>query len=145
MDKEILEQLLLISQGMAHMEQTMNQRFEQIDRRFERIDERFEQIDEHFEQIDERFEQIDEHFERIDGQLKQIDERFEQVEQEIKESEARTKVFIENKVTARIDALVDGYKTVHEKQWELEHRLERLEGRVDNLQTIVSAGGGRTA
>ncbi|MCI8351334.1 MAG: hypothetical protein HFJ86_09255 [Oscillospiraceae bacterium] len=138
MDKEILEQLLLISQGMAHMEQTMNQRFEQIDRRFEQIDERFEQID-------ERFEQIDEHFERIDGQLKQIDERFEQVEQEIKESEARTKVFIENKVTARIDALVDGYKTVHEKQWELEHRLERLEGRVDNLQTIVSAGGGRTA
>ena len=103
MDKEILEQLLLISQGMAHMEQTMNQRFEQID------------------------------------------ERIEQVEQEIKESEARTKVFIENKVTARIDALVDGYKTVHEKQWELEHRLERLEGRVDNLQTIVSAGGGRTA
>ena len=103
MDKEILEQLLLISQGMAHMDQTMNQRFEQIDG------------------------------------------RFEQVEQEIKESEARTKVFIENKVTARFDALVDGYKTVHEKQWELEHRVERLEGRVYNLQTIVSAGGGRTA
>ena len=103
MDKEILEQLLLISQGMAHMEQTMNQRFGEIDR------------------------------------------RFEQVEQEIRDSEARTKVFIENKVTARIDALVDGYKAVHEKQWELEHRLERLENRVDNLQTVVSAGGGKTA
>ena len=117
MDKEILEQLLLISQGMAHMEQTMNQRFGEIDQRFGEIDRRFEQID----------------------------RRFEQVEQEIRDSEARTKVFIENKVTARIDALVDGYKTVHEKQWELEHRLERLENRVDNLQTIVSASGGKTA
>lgn len=103
MEKEILEQLLLISQGMAHMEQTMNRRFEQID------------------------------------------QRFEQVEQEIKDSEARTKVFIENKVTERIDALVDGYKMVHEKQWELEHRLEKLESRVDHLQTVVSASGEKTA
>ena len=145
MDKEILEQLLLISQGMAHMEQTMNQRFGEIDQHFGQVDQHLGQIDQRFEQIDRHFEQIDQHLEQVDRRFEQIDRRFEQVEQEIRDSEARTKVFIENKVTARIDALVDGYKTVHEKQWELEHRLERLENRVDNLQTIVSASGGKTA
>lgn len=46
----------------------------------------------------------------------QMNQCFEQVEREIKESEARTQVLIENKVTSRIDALIDGHQTVHEKQ-----------------------------
>ena len=44
------------------------------------------------------------------------------------------KVVIENDVTTRINALVDGYKLVHEKQWELEQKLSQLERRLEKLE-----------
>jgi len=46
---------------------------------------------------------------------------------EIHDSENRTKVFIENTVTKRIDSLVDGFKLTHEKQFELERKNEELQ------------------
>ena len=72
------------------------------------------------------------------------------MEQEIKESEARTtkrmqtlatqvNMKIENEVTKRIDALFDGYKLAHEKQWETERQTEQLKDQVADLQTRVAA------
>lgn len=49
-----------LSDIVANLAKTMDERFKQIDQRFKQIDERFEQIDRRFEQVDERFEQIDE-------------------------------------------------------------------------------------
>ena len=49
-----------LSDIVANLAKTMDERFKQIDQRFKQIDERFEQIDQRFKQIDERFEQIDE-------------------------------------------------------------------------------------
>ena len=49
-----------LSDIVANLAKTMDERFKQIDQRFKQIDERFEQIDRRFELIDERFEQIDE-------------------------------------------------------------------------------------
>ena len=37
----------------------------------------------------------------------------------IEDAETRINIKIENEVTKRIDSLFDGYKLVHEKQWEL--------------------------
>lgn len=48
------------------------------------------------------------------------------------------KIIIENGVTKRIDALFDGYKLTHEKQWELERKVESLERRLGNLEFKVS-------
>ena len=47
------------------------------------------------------------------------------LEEKIKSSESRTHVLIENKVNKRTDALFDGYKLAHEKQYELERDFER--------------------
>ena len=47
------------------------------------------------------------------------------------------KLMIENDVTKRIDALFDGYKLSHEKQWELERKVETLERRLERLEAMA--------
>lgn len=61
------------------------------------------------------------------------------IRQEIKESETRTRIFIENQVSKRIDSLFDGYKLVHEKQWELERQTEAMKAQIDDLQARLAA------
>ena len=70
-----------LSDIVANLAKTMDERFKQIDQRFKQIDERFKQIDQRFRQIDERFEQIDRRFEQVDQRFEQIDERFRQVDE----------------------------------------------------------------
>ena len=62
-----------------------------------------------------------------------IDQRIAEAEQHIVDSEQRIMLTIENDITKRLDTLTDGYQLVHEKQWEFERRLQRLEKRLDEL------------
>ena len=78
-----------LSDIVANLAKTMDERFRQVDERFEQIDQRFKQIDERFEQIDQRFKQIDERFEQIDQRFKQIDERFEQIDRRFEQVDER--------------------------------------------------------
>ena len=71
-----------LSDIVANLAKTMDERFKQIDQRFKQIDERFEQINHRFKQIDERFEQIDQRFKQIDERFEQVDERFEQIDEQ---------------------------------------------------------------
>lgn len=70
----------------------------------------------------------------IDSIDKKVDATRDELREEINSSETRTKVFIENSVTKKIESLFDGYKLTHEKQWELERRLDKLEQVVEDLQ-----------
>ena len=74
--------------------------------------------------------------------LSQIAELLEQQTQEFNHKlEQRTKkieLAIENQVSKRIDALFDGYKLTHEKQWELERKANMLEAQIDDLKTRLS-------
>ena len=74
-----------LSDIVANLAKTMDERFKQIDQRFKQIDERFEQIDQGLKQIDERFEQIDRRFELIDERFEQINERFRQVDERLEQ------------------------------------------------------------
>ena len=56
-----------------------------------------------------------------------LDRQSNELKADMKDLESRMKVVIENDVTTRINALVDGYKLVHEKQWELEAPERRVE------------------
>ena len=71
-NEELSNQIQKLSDIVANLAKTMNERFEQIDRRFAQIDRRFEQIDKRFEKNDEQFAQIDERFNSIDEQLADI-------------------------------------------------------------------------
>ena len=60
----------------------------------------------------------------------QTDTLVEMMDQKIRD----VKVIIENDVSKRIDSLFDGYKLAHEKQWELERKVEQLEKRLEALE-----------
>ena len=57
------------------------------------------------------------------------------IDTKIKEAETRINVKIENDVGKRIDSLFDGYKLTHEKQWELERKVDQLEKRLEALES----------
>ena len=78
-----------LSDIVANLAKTMDERFKQIDQRFKQIDERFKQIDQRFKQIDERFEQVDQRFEQVDQRFKQIDKRFRQVDERFEQIDRR--------------------------------------------------------
>ena len=62
----------------------------------------------------------------------------EQVDIKIQESESRINIKMESEITKRIDSLFDGYKLVHEKQWELERQTESLKEIINELQARLS-------
>ena len=74
---------------------------------------------------------------RLRVEIKSSEER---MREEIKSSEQRTMVYIENNVTKRIDALFDGYKLTHEKQWEMERKMQELEARLERLESLQNVG-----
>ena len=53
-NEELAIKMESLSDIVANLAKTMNERFDQIDERFEQIDRRFKQIDEHFGSIDEQ-------------------------------------------------------------------------------------------
>lgn len=63
----------------------------------------------------------------IEGMEKRINAK---IENEIR----GVKVLIENDIGKRVDSLFDGYKLVHEKQWELERTIEKLTERIERLE-----------
>ncbi len=66
----------------------------------------------------------------IDGQNKVTADKLNSIEAEVK----AIRIDMENDITKRIDALFDGYKLTHEKQWELERKIEALEKRIERLE-----------
>ncbi len=70
----------------------------------------------------------------IEDQTKHIDEEIKANKIELANEIKAIKINIENEVTKRIDALFDGYKLNHEKQWELERKMEALEKRIERLE-----------
>ena len=68
-----------------------------------------------------------------------------QIAQMMEEQTRKIELKIENDVTKRIDALFDGYKLTHEKQWELERQTELMQRQIQDLQSRIAALENRTA
>lgn len=83
-NEELAIKIDSLSDIVANLAKTMDERFKQIDQRFKQIDERFEQIDRRFELIDERFEQINERFRQVDERFEQIDEQLTDIRKDHK-------------------------------------------------------------
>lgn len=58
----------------------------------------------------------------------------EQIAEMIEAQTLRLEMKIEHDITDRLDALADGYKLTHEKQWELERKPKMLEERIERLE-----------
>ena len=57
-DREIIESLTRIEEGLKALKKEMDNRFELVDSRFEQIDKRFEQIDKRFDSIERQFDRL---------------------------------------------------------------------------------------
>ena len=142
-----------LSDIVANLAKTMDERFKQIDQRFKQIDERFRQVDERFEQIDERFEQIDEQLADIRKDHKTLvdivkdmdlaaDERF----QELKAGQAELAASQES---LRADLAVVRRELYHESGSRemvddtlynsLDKRLRRVEAKFPDLASSQAA------
>jgi hypothetical protein len=142
-----------LSDIVANLAKTMDERFKQIDQRFKQIDERFEQIDQRFEQVDERFEQIDEQLADIRKDHKTLvdivkdmdlaaDERF----QELKAGQAELAA---NQESLRADLVVVRRELYHESGSRemvddtlynsLDKRLRRVEAKFPDLASSQAA------
>ena len=142
-----------LSDIVANLAKTMDERFKQIDQRFKQIDERFEQIDRRFELIDERFEQIDEQLADIRKDHKTLvdivkdmdlaaDERF----QELKAGQAELAA---NQESLRADLAVVRRELYHETGSRemvddtlynsLDKRLRRVEAKFPDLASSQAA------
>jgi predicted nucleic acid-binding Zn-ribbon protein len=62
----------------------------------------------------------------------------QQIDAKIQESETRINLKIENEVSKRIESLFDGYKLVHEKQWELERQTEAMKTQIEELNARLA-------
>lgn len=142
-----------LSDIVANLAKTMDERFKQIDQRFKQIDQRFKQIDERFRQVDERFEQIDEQLADIRKDHKTLvdivkdmdlaaDERF----QELKAGQAELAASQES---LRADLAVVRRELYHESGSRemvddtlynsLDKRLRRVEAKFPDLASSQAA------
>ena len=152
-NEELAIKIDSLSDIVANLAKTMDERFKQIDQRFKQIDERFEQIDRRFELIDERFEQIDEQLADIrkdDKTLVDIvkdmdlaaDERFQQ----LKAGQAELAA---NQESLRADLAVVRRELYHESGSRemvddtlynsLDKRLRRVEAKFPDLASSQAA------
>ena len=152
-NEELAIKIDSLSDIVANLAKTMDERFKQIDQRFKQIDERFEQIDRRFEQVDERFEQIDEQLADIRKDHKTLvdivkdmdlaaDERF----QELKAGQAELAA---NQESLRADLAVVRRELYHESGSRemvddtlynsLDKRLRRVEAKFPDLASSQAA------
>lgn len=66
-------------------------------------------------------------------------ELLEQIAKLLDDQTRRIELKIESDVTKRIDALFDGYKLTHEKQWELERQAAAMKAQIEDLQIRLAA------
>lgn len=61
-----------------------------------------------------------------------------QIADMLEQQTARIELKIDLDVSKKIEALFDGYKLTHEKQWELEKKIAELERRIEDLEIRAS-------
>ena len=66
------------------------------------------------------------------------EELMSQIADMLEQQTARIELKIDLDVSKKIEALFDGYKLTHEKQWELEKKIAELERRIEDLEIRAS-------
>ncbi|BDF72769.1 hypothetical protein CE91St41_37520 [Oscillospiraceae bacterium] len=61
-----------------------------------------------------------------------------QIADMLEQQTERIELKIDLDVSKKIEALFDGYKLTHEKQWELEKKIAELERRIEDLEIRAS-------
>ena len=128
MDKKID----MIIDMVANMNETMTEKFSQIDERFDQIDEKFDQIDERFDRIDERFERIENRVERLENRLTNVEGSVESLRIE----NAQQHDLLRGQIGAVAEAL-NASNAMHDARYaELEAKCEELKAKDAALEQV---------
>lgn len=129
-----------LSDIVANLAKTMDERFRQVDERFEQIDRRFEQVDERFEQIDEQLADIRKDHKTLVDIVKDMDLAADERFQELKAGQAELAA---NQESLRADLAVVRRELYHESGSRemvddalynsLDKRLRRVEAKFPDL------------
>lgn len=135
-----------LSDIVANLAKTMDERFKQIDKRFEQIDQRFEQVDERFEQIDEQFADIRKDHKTLVDIVKDMDLAADERFQELKAGQAE---LVASQESLRADLAVVRRELYHESGSRemvddtlynsLDKRLRRVEAKFPDLASSQAA------
>lgn len=135
-----------LSDIVANLAKTMDERFRQVDERFEQIDRRFEQVDERFEQIDEQLADIRKDHKTLVDIVKDMDLAADERFQELKAGQAELAA---NQESLRADLAVVRRELYHESGSRemvddtlynsLDKRLRRVEAKFPDLASSQAA------
>ena len=135
-----------LSDIVANLAKTMDERFRQVDERFEQIDRRFEQVDERFEQIDEKLADIRKDHKTLVDIVKDMDLAADERFQELKAGQAELAA---NQESLRADLAVVRRELYHESGSRemvddtlynsLDKRLRRVEAKFPDLASSQAA------
>ena len=108
-----------------------NEKFESIDQKFDAIDKRFESIDQKFDAIDKRFESIDQKFDAIDKRFEAMDKKIEDTAAQVQRN---TAILMDAEFSRRFDLIEEQLQLLMEKMT-APARVDKLE---DDM-TVVKA------
>ncbi len=136
-DRVTKEDLQQIAELIRQQDEKQERRMQQLEQRMQEQNEKLEQrMQEQMKQQTETITQMMD--EKIQGVRDEMSNMRDEMENMMEDKIRGVKVLIENDIGKRIDALFDGYKLTHEKQWELEHKIELLEKRLERVEQKVS-------
>ncbi|HIT91231.1 MAG TPA: hypothetical protein IAC41_12555 [Candidatus Merdenecus merdavium] len=129
---------------------TMEQGFQESNRRFDEIDVRFEKIEEKLEEHDARFERIEEKLEEHDAEFKRINKKLEEHDDQFKENAdifkslnkriTNMELLLENEVTRNITIIAEGHQLLMDKLDEalkITHKEEINNIKINSLREKV--------
>lgn len=103
-------------------------------------DKTFELVTQLYSEMTKQFELMNQRFEAIDHRFETIDQRFEIIEHKLdRKADASDIVRLENTLVPKVDALLDGYKQLSEKQNEICTSIHALQVKVMQHDVQIAA------
>jgi chromosome segregation ATPase len=107
-----------------------SRRFDSIDERFDSVDKRFVSIDERFDSVDKRFVSIDERFISIDKSFASIDERFNSIGGDLSDVKIRLG-HVEDKLVSADDRVRMLSEQIHNNATEFRSHFKHIEAKLE--------------
>ena len=132
----------LLANQTHKINETLGKELVKIDLRFNALEEQITNLDSKIESEVTRLEnKIDAVNVKLETEIAKVNLKLEteiaKVNLKLENEITKVNLKIENDVCKRIDVLFDGYKLTHEKQYELERKVDALEQRLERLEAKV--------
>ena len=139
-DKDLLEQFQILHGMFDQMSGQLSKMATKED-----LDAFKREVRAEFKSVDKRFDDVDIHFRGLESRMDSMEDSIiskivteDDIERIADRAASKAIMVAENTFGKRIDALNDGYKLTHEKQWELEHRMDKLEQGLEDLKNRIA-------